>query len=197
MTLAPGGAAMPRGLLKLAATPTPSAKASAPLPARALTAPDRDTARTRLLSESHTYTSPTASITSTPAGRAKAAAVPWPLEKDVLPLPASVEALHTQGGSALSPAAAQFAAARQGTAGAGVPPGQKKPGAQAAQEDAEQRVPGAQGGHAACAPSGRAASSAAAQASNRRARRMERRLGNGRQPVRNARPSVFHHHTLP
>ena len=138
---------MPRGLLKLAAAPAPSAKASAPLPARVLTAPERDTARTRLFSESHTYTSPTASITSTPAGRLKAAAVPWPFKNARLSLPASVEAFHTQGGSALSPAAAQFAALKQGTAGAGVPPGQKKPGAHsvalAAAEPAAHPKPGA------------------------------------------------------
>ena len=47
----------------------------------------------------------------------------------MLPFPASVVTFHTQGGSALCPAAAQFARVMQGTAGAGLPPGQKYPGA--------------------------------------------------------------------
>ena len=47
----------------------------------------------------------------------------------LLPLPASVLTFHTQGGSAASPGAAQFTGVRQGVAGAGLPPGQKYPGA--------------------------------------------------------------------
>ena len=57
----------------------------------------------------------------------KAAAVPWPLAKDALPLPAKVVTFQMHGGSALSPAVAQFAGVKQGVAGAGVPPGQKNP----------------------------------------------------------------------
>ncbi len=44
------------------------------------------------------------------------------------PPPANVVTLHTQGGSTLSPLAAQFEGLLQGTIGAGEPPGQKKPG---------------------------------------------------------------------
>ncbi len=57
----------------------------------------------------------------------KVAAAPWPLTKDVLPLPARVVTFQMQGGSALSPATAQFAGTMQGMTGAGVPPGQKYP----------------------------------------------------------------------
>ncbi len=57
----------------------------------------------------------------------KVAAAPWPLAKDALPLPERVVTFHRHGGSALSPAPAQFAGVRQGVAGAGVPPGQKYP----------------------------------------------------------------------
>ena len=80
----------------------------------------------RWLKSSATYTTPEASA-ETPWGPKKAAAVPWPLAKDALPLPARVDTFHTQGGSALSPTPAQFTGVMQGMAGAGVPPGQKVP----------------------------------------------------------------------
>ena len=57
----------------------------------------------------------------------KVATVPWPLEKDALPLPARVVTFQKQPGSAFSPTPAQFAGVMQGVAGAGVPPGQKCP----------------------------------------------------------------------
>ncbi len=44
----------------------------------------------------------------------KVAAVPWPLPKDALALPARVVTFQTQGGSALSPSTAQFAGVMQG-----------------------------------------------------------------------------------
>ena len=49
------------------------------------------------------------------------------MAKDALPFPARGVTFHTPGGSALSPAPAQFAGVKQGMAGAGVPPGQKYP----------------------------------------------------------------------
>ena len=59
----------------------------------------------------------------------KVAAVPWPFAKVVPPFPAKVVTFQKQGGSSLIPAAPQFAGVKQGMAGAGVPPGQKLPGA--------------------------------------------------------------------
>ena len=53
--------------------------------------------------------------------------VPIPSEMPKFPFPASVLTFHTQGGSAASPTAPQFARIMQGVAGAGVPPGQKCP----------------------------------------------------------------------
>ncbi len=65
-----------------------------------------------------------------PAGPLNVASVPAPFAKGVaLPLPASMLTFHTQGGSALNPAAPQFPGVMQGVAGAGLPPGQKYPGA--------------------------------------------------------------------
>ena len=43
------------------------------------------------------------------------------------PLPASVVTFHMHGGSALSPVALQLPGVPHGTAGAGLPPGQKCP----------------------------------------------------------------------
>ncbi len=117
---------VPDGYLKLAAAPVPSAHVALPLPARVLTRPEEVTALMRLLLRSATYTTPEASI-ATPAGLLKEAAAPWPSAKDALPLPARVDTFHIHGGSALSPAVAQFAGVIQGMAGAGVPPGQKYP----------------------------------------------------------------------
>lgn len=44
-------------------------------------------------------------------------------------MPASELTFHKQGGSAGSPLAPQLPGTRQGSAGAGLPPGQKNPGA--------------------------------------------------------------------
>ena len=80
----------------------------------------------RLLPRSATYTTPEASA-ATPAGEENDAEIPWPFAKLDEPLPARVVTLHTQGGSALSPATAQFAGTMQGATAAGEPPGQKYP----------------------------------------------------------------------
>ena len=111
MMFEPVKVATPRGSLKLAAIPVPSAHEAVPLPARVLTRPEEVTALMRV--ESATYTTP-AMPTATPVGPSKAAAAPKPSAMDALPLPAKVVTLHTQGGSALSPTTAQFAGVIQG-----------------------------------------------------------------------------------
>ena len=85
--------------------------------------------------------------TAKPIGVLKVAWVPTPSETGVvLPLPASVLTLHRQGGSALSPAVAHLLGTMQPMAGAGLPPGQKYPGAHsvalALTEPAAQPKPG-------------------------------------------------------
>ena len=62
-----------------------------------------------------------------PAGLEKFASVPFPSANPLLPLPAKVLTFHTQGGSADKPTALQSEGVMQRMAGAGVPPGQKKP----------------------------------------------------------------------
>jgi hypothetical protein len=66
---------------------------------------------------------------------------------DAIPLPDRVVTVQTQYGSALSPSTLHSDGVLQGTAGAGVPPGQKKPAAQvegvALVDPAAQPCPGA------------------------------------------------------
>ena len=66
---------------------------------------------------------------ATPRGVLKRADVPAPSRKAAVPFPASVVTFHKHTGSALRPAAPQLAGVMQGVAGAGLPPGQKRPGA--------------------------------------------------------------------
>ncbi len=57
------------------------------------------------------------------------ACVATPSADPAPPFPASVLTFHKHAGSALSPLLPQFPGVMQGTAGAGLPPGQKYPGA--------------------------------------------------------------------
>ena len=81
--------AMPAGLLNCAASPAPSAKPATPLPAKDVTTPLAVTFRIRSLLVSATYTVPSAA-TVTAHGLLNCAAVPVPLAKPAVPLPASV-----------------------------------------------------------------------------------------------------------
>ena len=122
-----GWRARPLGLENLAAAPVPSRHEGTPLPARVLTSPLEMTTRLSwLLALSDTIT--VLLVLATPEGRLKVACTPSPLAKgEPLPLPASVLAFHTHGGSAVIPTASQREGTKQGVAGAGVPPGQYSP----------------------------------------------------------------------
>ena len=82
--------ATPRGALKEAPVPVPSANAADPLPARVLTTPPGVTLRMRLLAESATNTLPMESV-DTPQQLPNEALVPAPSAKAAVPLPASVD----------------------------------------------------------------------------------------------------------
>ena len=82
--------ATPRGKLKAAFVPVPSANAADPLPAKVLTTPPGDTLRMRWLEESTTNTLPMESM-DTPQGPLNEALVPAPSAKAAVPLPASVD----------------------------------------------------------------------------------------------------------
>ena len=90
---------------------------------------------------SATYTTPEASA-ATPAGLLKEAAAPWPSAKDALPLPAKVVTFQMHGGSALSPAVAQFAGVKQGMLPA-APPVQYDPAGHCVSKSFTQEYPGA------------------------------------------------------
>ena len=81
--------ATPEGRKKLAAVPCPSTRPENPEPARVVTFPVGVILRMRLLPVSATYTVPFPS-TAAPEGERKLASVPFPSEKEALPLPASV-----------------------------------------------------------------------------------------------------------
>ena len=84
-----GITATPKGLLKLAAAPAPSAKPW-PLPASVVTRPKGVTRRMRWSFQSATTITSFEGITATPDGLLKLAAAPVPSAKAALPLPASV-----------------------------------------------------------------------------------------------------------